>query len=138
MQLAARILLFLLLASPLSLVDQVLAAEEISVPVADDNEIAVDRYPAKGDYLLIWLAPEYGFRTAHRSMAQRLTGEGIEVWQADIAESLFLPQGSTSLKQLEGGYVADLIEHAHVTTGKKIAVAGDSYAAMTALLGARS
>ncbi len=138
MQSPARILLSLALALQLALVAQVLAAEEISVPVADDNEIIVDRYPAEGDYLLLWFAPEYGFRQAHRSMAQRLPGQGIEVWQADVVESLFLPQGSTSLKQLEGGYVADLIEYAHATSGKKIAVAGDSYAAMTALLGARS
>ena len=138
MQSPARILLSLALALQLALVAQVLAAEEISVPVADDNEIIVDRYPAEGDYLLLWFAPEYGFRQAHRSMAQRLPAQGIEVWLADIVESLFLPQGSTSLKQLEGGYVADLIEYAHATSGKKIAVAGDSYAAMTALLGARS
>lgn len=138
MQPPARILLSLALALQLAMVAQVLAAEEISVPVADDNEIIVDRYPAEGDYLLLWFAPEYGFRQAHRSMAQRLPGQGIEVWQADVVESLFLPQGSTSLKQLEGGYVADLIEYAHATSGKKIAVAGDSYAAMTALLGARS
>lgn len=109
MQPPARILLSLALALQLAMVAQVLAAEEISVPVADDNEIIVDRFPAEGDYLLLWFAPEYGFRQAHRSMAQRLLGQGIEVWQADVVESLFLPQGSTSLKQLEGGYVADLI-----------------------------
>ena len=85
---------------------------------------------------MVWLAPEYGFRSSHRAMAARLAEEGIEVWQSNIVESLFLPQGTTSLKQLDGKYIADVIEHAHKTTGKKIVVAGDSYATSSALIGA--
>jgi len=86
---------------------------------------------------VIWLAPEYGFRRAHRSLAERLPEQNIEAWQTDIVKALFLPQGSASLKQLDGKYVADLIEYAHQLSGKKIVVAGDSYAAISALLGAR-
>jgi thiol-disulfide isomerase/thioredoxin len=114
-----------------------LAAAEIIVPVSDDVEITISRYPAQGEYLVIWLAPEYGFRSAHHALAHRMPEQGIEVWQADIVESLFLPQGSSSLKQLDGKYVADLVEYAHEHTGRKIAIVGDSYAAMSALLGAR-
>ena len=122
-----------MLALPVSIA----AAEETSVTVADDIEILVDRYAATGDYLLLWLAPEYGFRKAHRSMARRLPAQGIEVWQVDVVEALFLPQGTASLKQLDGSHVAELIEIAHRASGKKIAVVGDSYAAISALRGAR-
>ena len=129
-----------LLATCLSLQIFFAAAEtpqpEITAPVADDMEISATRFSADGNYLLLWLAPEYGFRKAHRSMARRLAAQGIEVWQSDIVESLFMPQGSASLKQLDGKYVADLVEYAHQVTGKKIALAGDSYASTTALLGA--
>ena len=103
MRLAAPILLFLVLALQLFLVDQVLAAAEISVPVAHDNEIAVDRYPARGDYLLIWLAPEYGFRKAHRSMAQRLRGQGIEAalyLETILRESRYLEVRKAASAQL--------------------------------------
>jgi thiol-disulfide isomerase/thioredoxin len=86
---------------------------------------------------MIWLAPEYGFREAHSSLANRLPEQNIEVWQTDIVEALFLPQGTASLKLLDGKYIADLIEYAHRLTGKKIVIVGDSYAAMNALLGAR-
>jgi len=41
-----------------------------------------------------------------------------------------------SLKQLDGTYIADVIEYAYKTTGKKIIVTGDSYAASSALIGA--
>lgn len=128
-----RILLLATLALQLSFAN----AEELSLAISDEVEVLVDRYPAKGDYLILWLAPEYGFRQAHRSMAQRLSRQGIEVWQIDIAESLFMPRGTASLKQLDGRYTADLIEHAHHASAKRIVLAGDSYAAISALRGAR-
>jgi thiol-disulfide isomerase/thioredoxin len=132
-----RFLLILYLGIQTGMPDTSLAAEEIIVTASKDVEITVTRFPTQGEYLLVWLAPEYGFRKAHRSLADKLSEQHIEVWQTDIVEALFLPQGSSSLKQLDGKYVADLVEHAHVLTGKKIALAGDSYAAMNALLGAR-
>ena len=112
------------------------AEEEITIRVSEDADISVERFPSPGNYLVVWLAPEYGFRPSHRTMAKNLSVHEIEVWQSNIAESLFLPQGTRSLKELDGKYVADVIEYAHKTTGKKILVAGDSYAALSALLGA--
>jgi thiol-disulfide isomerase/thioredoxin len=112
-------------------------ADEFAIPAFDEEEISVTRFAAEGDYLMIWLAPEYGFRKAHRELATQMPAQQIEVWQSDISESLFLPLGTASIKQLDGSYVADLIEYAHAETGKKIVVAGDSYASMSALRGAR-
>ena len=137
MRAAFRFLLVLYLGIQIGLVESSRAAEEIIVTAPNGIEVAVTRYPARQEYLLLWLAPEYGFRRAHRAMAEKLSAQGIEVWQADIIESLFLPMGRSSLRQLNGQYVADLIEHAHKLTGKKIAISGDSYAATNALLGAR-
>jgi len=121
-----------------------LSQTEITVSTSSDNEINVDKFTNvnqkasqdTGKYLIIWLAPEYGFRVSHREMAKLLSKQDIEVWQSNIVESLFMPQGSTSLKKLDGSNVADLIEYAHNKTGKKIIVAGDSYASVSALMGA--
>jgi len=114
--------------------------DEISVTTSSDVEISISRFkPTEkkpGKYLIVWLAPEYGFRAGHRNLAQLLAEQQIEVWQSNIVESLFLPQSTTSLKQLDGNYVADVIEYAHKTTGKKIIVAGDAYASVNALMGA--
>lgn len=126
----------LLLGTLISFSEICFAEDEIIVPASDDIEITVERFAASGKYLMVWLAPEYGFRSQHRSMARMLTEQGIEVWQSNIVESLFLPQGTASLKQLDGKYIADVIEYAHKTTGKKIVVVGDSYAASSALIGA--
>jgi thiol-disulfide isomerase/thioredoxin len=128
----------LILSTVIVFSDICFAEDEISVPVTDDIEVSVTRFPAPGKYLMVWLAPEYGFRSSHRSLARMLSDQDIEVWQCNITESLFLPQGTTSLKQLDGNYIADVIEQAHKSTGKKIIVTGDSYAAASALLGAHN
>jgi thiol-disulfide isomerase/thioredoxin len=113
------------------------AVDEMLFETADGVDISVTRFAADGEYLVLWLAPEYGFRQAHRSLAEQLSVEGIEVWQGDLVEALFMPPGTASLKQLDGSYVAELIDHAYRQTSKRIVVAGDSYAAMIALRGAR-
>lgn len=131
-----RMLFLFLLTTYFSLMSSALSADEIIVPASADNEITVNRFKAPGKYLIVWLSPEYGFRKAHQTMAERLTKESIEVWQSNIPESLFMTQGTNSIKQLDGTYVADIIAYAHKTTGKKILVAGDSYASLSALRGA--
>ena len=112
------------------------AENDINVHVSSGDEISVEQFPASGKYLILWLAPEYGIREAHRSMARMLANQNIEVWQTNLLESLFMSQSSSSIKKLDGKHVADLIEQAHKTTGKKIVVVGDSYASLIALLGA--
>ena len=114
----------------------VMAENEITISISSDIEIVAEKYPSNGDYLILWLAPEYGLREGHRSIARLLTKHGIEVWQTNIAESLFLPQGTSSIKKLNGNYVADIIKYAYKTTNKKIVVLGDAYAAISALRGA--
>ena len=130
-------LLSTILLWPLAPANGSAAPTEIVVPVADQNEISVSRYPADGEYLLLWLAPDYGFREAHRVLARRLPPQGIEVWQSNIAESLFLPDSNATYRAFDGAYVADLVAEAHRITGKKIALAGDAYAALPVLAGAR-
>lgn len=112
------------------------AYEEFIVDASDDIEITVDRFPAAGKHLIIWLSPEYGFRETHRSFARNLQKNDIEVWQVNMLESLFLPQSVTSLRQLSGQYIADLIEQANQISHKKILIVGDSYASINALIGA--
>ena len=128
-------LLFYVLIFSLLLTNTCIAEQEIKVTVSSGEEITIEKFPSDGKYLMLWLAPEYGIREAHRSMARMLTKNNIEVWQSDILESLFLPLSSTSIKKLDGKHVADLIEHAHKQTGKKVIVTGDSYAALIALHG---
>ncbi|MCW8988417.1 MAG: TlpA family protein disulfide reductase [Gammaproteobacteria bacterium] len=113
-----------------------LAENDIIVPVSSGDEITIEQYPASGKYLMLWIAPEYGLRGAHRALAKMLSEQNIEVWQADIVQSLFMQQGATSIRKLDGKLVADIIEYAHKLTGKKVIISGDSYSTISALQGA--
>jgi len=113
------------------------APRHLSLAVGEDTDFDVLRFDADGDYLVLWLAPEYGFREAHRELAQRISAEGIEVWQTSILEALFLPNGAPRMRQLDGSLVAELVAQAHATSGKRILLAGDSYATLPVLAGAR-
>jgi len=112
------------------------AQEEITVPVSNEIELSVTRYKSSGKHIIIWLAPEYGFRDGHHTMARLLSKNNIEVWQTNIIESLFLAQSVKALRKLDGQYIADLVEYAHALTGKKVILVGDSYASINALIGA--
>ena len=114
-----------------------IAAEQVMVPLASGDEITVEHYPAEGKFLMLWFAPEYGLREAHRSLADDLSKQHIEVWLTNLVDSLFMPNGTHSIRQLDGQHVAEMIAYAHKKTGKKIIVAGDSYASVIALTGAR-
>lgn len=128
--------LVLVLLLSLSLISTAYASETFSLPTSSGDELSVERFPAKGEHLLVWVAPEFGIRGAHHAMAKMLAEHNIEVWISDILEALFLPRGSTSMKKLDGSHVADLVEAAHKKTGKKILLVGDLYGSIAALIGA--
>jgi len=113
------------------------AQPHLGLTVGEDTDVDIVRYPAAGDYLMLWLAPEYGFRDMHRELAGRISAEGIEVWQTSILEALFLPNGAANMRLLDGSLAAELIVRAHARSGKRILLAGDSYATLPVLEGAR-
>lgn len=110
--------------------------EEIEVPV-NEQELYVTRYPASGEQLIIWIAPGYGSHQRVNKISEKLVERGIEVWHVDLAESLFLPKNTTTMRSLDGSNVASLIEAAYAKTGKKITLLTRSYGALPLLRGAR-
>ncbi len=112
-------------------------ADELVVEVSDET-ITVERFQADGDHLILWTAAEGGIKKNHRNFAKMLSKAGIEVWKADIITSLFILPSPMALKELDGKYLADLIEYAHKKTGKKIILMGHSYSAVAVLHGAHT
>ena len=103
----------------------------------DDIDFHLSRFAADGEHLLLWIAPEYGWREAHHALASELAEQGIEVWQVDLLGDLFLPHDTVSQRQLDGRYLAMLAARVHDLSGKRIALVGDAYAAVTVLRAAR-
>lgn len=133
----------LLLAAWVSATAPALAQTPDTAPISrteslsDAVDIDLRVWQAEGPHLLLWIAPSFGFRTGHAEMAAALAARGVEVWQADFNEALFLPRGSTGMRQVDGTYVADLVERAHAATGKRIVLVSGSYGAIPVLRGAR-
>lgn len=109
---------------------------EISVEVAD-SELSLLRFNAEGEHLVIWVSPGFGDHQRSYAVAEAISQKGIEVWHIDLAESLFLPKSTNTLRALDGRYVAGLISAAHEMTGKQITLMTRSYASLPVLRGAR-
>jgi len=111
--------------------------EDFSITAKDGTELTLIRYPAKGEHLIIWIAPGYGIHERSTQTARRLAAKGIEVWQIDLAEALFLTNSTEQMRSFTGHYVSDLIEEAHKQTHKKILLAARAYGVIPLLRGAR-
>jgi len=113
------------------------AAIQATELLSDNIDVDIKIYPAEGDYILLWIAPDYGFKQGQHELAENLVNEKIETWMVDITESLFLSRGSRSMRQMTGKYVAELLARAHQKTTKKIILVSSFYGAIPVLRGAR-
>lgn len=86
---------------------------------------------------ILWIAPSFGISPRHQQTAQALAKQGTEVWLIDLADALFLTKGATSMREIPGQLVADLItalsnynnDHAEVL------IVSNTYGAIPALRG---
>ena len=108
----------------------------ISVNVLE-HELDVYQFPAAGSHLLLWITPGYGTHERAYQLAEKLSQRGLEVWHIDLAESLFLPKSTSTLRSLDGRYVAGLISAAHAHTGKTVVLMTRANGALPVLRGAR-
>lgn len=102
-----------------------------------DEALSISRFPAEGQQAILWIAPSYGGNRRVRQVARSLSQRGVEVWHVDLPESLFLPRSSQTLRELDGRYVAGLIDQMHRISGKRITLVSRSNGAIPLLRGAR-
>lgn len=131
------ILMLVLLSPNYALAELAIVQDEIDVPVYQ-QELSVKRILSKtakngSNHLIIWVAPGFGTHKRAMDMSVTLAGLGIEVWHVDLAESLFLPKSTNTMRKLDGKYLAGLIEYAHKKTKKRITLLTRSYGAIPVL-----
>ena len=132
----AAVLLALLLALISSPASANAIGAELVVTVHDED-LSVTRYPAQGDDLLIFFRSGGGSTERIEKLARGLAARGIETWTIDLAESLFLPGGVSTLRSLDGRYVAGLVSEAHTLTGKPVTLMSYGYGSLPLLRGIR-
>lgn len=94
-------------------------------------------FSAEGDILLLGFPCDLGLGRAEVRAGEVLSERGIEVWLADLLGAHFLPIAPSSMRSLDGGEVARLIQHAARETDKRIILIASGYGAIPALRGAR-
>lgn len=115
----------------------VTAQERLTLNI-QNQDLELQGYPASGKYLALWFAPGYGFDERHAQVARDLQQLGIETWQVDLVENLFLPRGSASIRQIDAQLVGNLIEQVQRQSGKPVILISNSYGAVLALRGMRA
>ena len=131
------ILMLVVLSPNYALAEPVIVQDELDVPVYQ-QDLSVKRLLSKAEknsskHLIIWVAPGFGTHQRAMDMSVRLAGLSIEIWHVDLAESLFLPKSTNTMRKLDGKHLAGLIEYAHKKTKKKITLLTRSYGAIPAL-----
>ena len=111
-------------------------AESLELELLEET-LTIERFPAQGKQLVLYVAPGYGFNQRGTATARALADLGIEVWMLDLAENFFIPHGNESSHHFDGRYVAVVIEQAHAQSGKNITLLTSSFGAIPVLRGAR-
>ncbi|QKT03777.1 TlpA family protein disulfide reductase [Ectothiorhodospiraceae bacterium 2226] len=111
-------------------------------PLEDAAEIPLEIYQADERYeapaVLLWVPQERGVLEAERRVAEQLARAGMETWLADLFAAHFEPPSRSVLERLPPDDVANLIEYAHLETGKPVFLLASDRGAVPALRGARA
>lgn len=107
-------------------------AEETSIALVSGDTLSFERHVSSGNRILLWFASERGFVPSERQAAQQLAERGMEVWQVDLVNALFLPQVPRSLDHIPQTDMAALMDSARAT-GKSLAIYATARAAVPVL-----
>jgi thiol-disulfide isomerase/thioredoxin len=108
--------------------------DNLSIEI-NGEELDVERYSADGDTLILFLSTGFGESERVNQVAEGLVSLGIEFWNIDLLESLFLPRSVSTFREMDGSYVAGLISRAHEITGKRITLMTRAYSSIATLRG---
>ncbi len=84
------------------------------------NEVEVRVYESAGDHLLLGFACDEGGGRNEQATAAVLSDIGVEVWMPDMLSAHMLPKVRSSIGQIPGSEISEIIKEAVKTTGKKI------------------
>jgi len=106
------------------------------VRLADGTEVPVEQYAADGDLLFVWLPSGFSSQRLEVPVAQALSRQGIEVWQADVLQGRLLIPAESSLEEVPDSDISGLIDAAR-QRGKRVVLVASARAGIVALRGAR-
>ena len=113
---------------------------EKSVTLSSGEEVSVEVF-GKTKQLktrqlrILWIASTPGIKPRHRQVATNLAHNNMQVWLVDLAEGLFLPHSTQTLRSIPASVVADLISSLPQDSQTPVLIVSNSYGAIPALRG---
>ena len=127
------IVLFLLLIPQVSATDS--SGIEKTVLLSSGEEISIEVYGKTRQFRILWISSAPGIKPRQRQVASSLAQNNMEVWLVDLAESLFLPHSTQTLRDIPPSVVVDLILGLSQDNPERVLIISNSYGAIPALRG---
>ena len=118
---------------------QPLAAPNSSVvktlSLSSGEEITLEVFGKNPQLQILWIASTPGIKPRQRHVAENLAQHNMQVWLVDLAESLFLPHSTQTLRTIPATVVAELINTLPGGNLSSVLIVSSSYGAIPALRG---
>jgi len=106
-----------------------------TLTLASGEEITLEVYGDSKQQLILWFASTPGIKPRQRQVAENLAQHNMQVWLVDLAESLFLPHSTQTLRTIPATLVAELINALPGDNQTPVLIVSNSYGAIPALRG---
>ena len=111
---------------------------EKTISLSSGEEISIEIFGKTKQLRILWIASTPGIKPRQRQVARSLAQNNIEVWLVDLAESLFLPHSTQTLRNIPATVVAELINALLQDNHSLVLIMSNSYGAIPTLRGVRA
>ncbi|MGD8526849.1 MAG: TlpA disulfide reductase family protein, partial [Thioalkalispiraceae bacterium] len=106
-----------------------------SIELTSGEEISATIYGQHQQVRVLWLSSSSGFHVRHHQVATDMANKEMEVWQVNLAESLFMPKGAETMRNIPPAIVAELIEEISEQGKYRILMMSSGYGSIPVLRG---
>lgn len=106
-----------------------------TLALSSGEEISLEVFGESTQLQILWIASTPGIKPRQRQAAENLAQQHMQVWLVDLAESLFLPHSTQTLRTIPATVVAELINALPGDNQTSVLIVSNSYGAIPALRG---
>ena len=106
-----------------------------TVALSSGEDLTVEVFHGGDELRILWITSTPGIKPRQRQVAQALAQHNMEVWLVDLAESLFLPHSTQTLRTISPRVVAELINARLDNHASPALLISNSYGAIPTLRG---
>ena len=130
-----QMLCALVLFGLLTLSSYATAGEVRTVSLSSGEDISLEVFHGGNALRILWITSTPGIKPRQREVAQSLARHNMEIWLVDLAESLFLPHSTQTLRTISPEMVAELINAVLNNQSAPALLMSNSYGAIPTLRG---